>query len=100
MLNLSKSALIFIAKKRSVSVYKNMSKDELIDAINISEPAKNNKKNIFKPKKEEIKKKNTFKQKREEVKRSLIKPLRKNIFKSKRKEIKNESYETLKEEDP
>ena len=87
MLNLSKSALIFIAKKRSVSVYKNMSKDELIDAINISE-------------KEEIKKKNTFKQKREEVQRSLIKPLRKNIFKSKRKEIKKESYETLKEEDP
>ena len=56
-----------------------MSKDELTDAINISKPAKNNKKNIFKPKREEIKKKNIFKQKREEVKKSLIKPLKKNI---------------------
>ena len=44
MLNLSQSELRFIAKKRSVSRYKNMSKDELIDATNISKPAKNNKK--------------------------------------------------------
>ena len=88
MLNLSKSELRSIAKKRSASGYKNMSKDELIDAINISKIAKNNKKNIFKRKREEIKKKITFKQKREEVKKSLIKPLKKNTFQSKRKEIK------------
>ena len=50
-----------------------MSKDELISAINISKPAKNNKKNIFKPKREEIKKKNTFKSKREEIKEPRLK---------------------------
>ena len=37
-----------------------MSKDELIDAINVSKPTINNKMNIFKPKREEIKKKNIF----------------------------------------
>ena len=88
MLSLLQSELRLIAKKRSVSGYKNMSKDELISAINISKPAKNNKNNIFKPKREEIKKKNTFKSKREEIKKSLVKPLKKSIFKSKRKEIK------------
>ena len=88
MINLSKSVSRFIAEKRSVSGYKNMTKDELTDAINISKPAKNNKRNIFKLKREEIKKKNTFKSKREETKKSLMKPLKKNIFKSKRKEIK------------
>ena len=75
MLNLSKSELMLIVRKRGVKSYKNMAKDELIDAINLLKPAKDNKKNIFKPKREEIKKKNTFKQKREEVKTSLIKPL-------------------------
>ena len=56
MLNLSKSDLRFIAKKRSVSGYKNMPKDELIDRINRSKPSENNKKNIFKPKKRRNKK--------------------------------------------
>ena len=78
---MSKSELRLMAKKRSVSGYKNLSKDELISAINITKPAKNNKKNIFKSKREEIKKKNNFKSKREEIKKSLMKPLRKNIFK-------------------
>ena len=32
-----------------------MSKNELINAINISKPTKNNKKNIFKSKRKEIK---------------------------------------------
>ena len=88
MLNLSKSELRLIARKGGVKSYNNMPKDELIDPINLLKPAKDNKKNIFKPKREDIKKKNTFKQKREEVKKSLIKPLKMNIFKSKRKEIK------------
>ena len=47
-----------------------MSKNELINAINTSEPAKSNKKNIFKSKSKEIKK-------------SLMKPTKKKIFKSK-----------------
>ena len=55
MLNLSKSELRLIATKRGVSGHKSMSKDELINAINTSKPTKNNKKNIFKPKREEIK---------------------------------------------
>ena len=80
MLNLSKSELRLIAKKGSVSGYKNMSKDELISAINISKPAKNIKNNIFKLKREEIKK-NNFKSKREEIKKSLMKPSKKKIFK-------------------
>ena len=49
MLNLSKSELRSIAKRRS------MSKNELINAINISKTTKNNKKNIFKSKRKEIK---------------------------------------------
>ena len=52
-----------------------MSKNELINAINISKPIKNNKNNIFKSK-------------RKEIKKSLIKPLNKKIFKSIIKEIK------------
>ena len=49
MLNLLKSELRLIAKKkRSISGYKSMSKNELISAINTSGPAKNNRKNIFK----------------------------------------------------
>ena len=83
-----KSELRLIARKRGVKGYNNMPKDELIDAINLLKPAKDNKKNILKPKREGIKKKNTFKLKREEVKKSLTKPLKKNIFKPKRKEIK------------
>ena len=75
MLNLLKNELRLIAKKRSISGYKSMSKNELINAINISEPAKNNRKNIFKSKIKEIKK-------------SIMKPTKKKIFKSKVKEIK------------
>ena len=48
MLNLLKSELRLKAKKRSISGYKSLSKNDLIDAINTSEPAKSNKKNIFK----------------------------------------------------
>ena len=48
MLNLSKTELRSIAKKRSISVYKSMAENELINAINISKLTKNNKKNIFK----------------------------------------------------
>ena len=48
MLNLSKTELRSIAKKRSISDYKSMPKNELIIAINISKPTKNNKNNIFK----------------------------------------------------
>ena len=55
MLNLLKSELRSIAKKRSISGYKSMSKNELINAINISKPTKNNIKNIFKSKRKEIK---------------------------------------------
>ena len=47
-LNLSKNKLKSIAKKRTISDYKGMSRNELINAINISKPTKNNKKNIFK----------------------------------------------------
>ena len=48
MLNLLKSELRSIAKKRSISGYKSMSKNELIKTINLSKPSKNNNKNIFK----------------------------------------------------
>ena len=48
MLNLLKSELRLVAKKRSISGYKIMSNNELINAINTSKPAKNNRKNIFK----------------------------------------------------
>ena len=70
--NIKKFALSIkmLSLSSSVSGYKNMSKDELISAINIPNPTKNNEKNIFKPKREEIKKKNTFKTKREEIKKS------------------------------
>ena len=51
MLNLLKSELRSIARKRIISGYKSMSKNELINATNISKPAKTNKKNIFKSKK-------------------------------------------------
>ena len=43
MLSQLKSELRSISKKRSISGYKNMSKNELINAINISKPTKNNK---------------------------------------------------------
>ena len=49
MLNLLKSELRSIAKKRSINGYKSVSKNELINAIN-------NKKIIFKSKGKEIKK--------------------------------------------
>ena len=59
MLNPLKRQLRLIAKKkRSISGYKSMSKNELVNAINTSEPAKNNKKNIFKSKRKEITKLN------------------------------------------
>ena len=67
MLNLLKSELRLIAKK-GISGYKNISKNELINAINTSKPTKNNKKNIFKSK-------------RKEIKKSLMKPSKKKIFK-------------------
>ena len=51
-----------------------MSKNELINAINISKPTKNNKNNIFKSK-------------RKDIKKGLMKPSKKTIFKSKIKEI-------------
>ena len=38
MLNLSKNDLSSTAKKRTISNYKSMSKNELINAINISKP--------------------------------------------------------------
>ena len=75
MLNLLKSELRSIARKRSISGYKSMSKNELINAINISKPTKNNEKNIFKSK-------------RKEIKQSLMKPSKKKILKSIIKEIK------------
>ena len=52
-----------------------MSKNELINAIDISKPTENNKKNIFKPK-------------RKEMKESLMKTSKKMILKSIIKEIK------------
>ena len=52
-----------------------MSKNELINAINISKPTKKNKNNVFKSK-------------RKEIKKSLPKPLKNKILKSKIKEIK------------
>ena len=76
-----------------------MSKDGLISAINISKPAKNNKNNIFKPKREATKKKNTFKSKREEIKKSFIKPSKKKIFKLKIKEMKEILYDPILDRD-
>ena len=59
-----------------------MSKNELINAINISKPTKNNKKN-------------TFKSKRKEIKESLMKPSKKKILQSKIKEIKEILYDPI-----
>ena len=70
MLNLSINELRSIAKKRTLSDYKSMSKKELI--INTSKPKKNNKKNIFKSK-------------RKEIKESLMKPSKKKDSSSKNK---------------
>ena len=47
MLNLLKNELILIAKKKSISGYKSMSRNELINAIKTSEPAKNNRKKVI-----------------------------------------------------
>ena len=55
MLNLLKSELRLIAKERSISSYKTIPKNELINAINISKSTKNNIKNIFKSKRKDVK---------------------------------------------
>ena len=86
MLNLVKSELRLIAEQTSISGYKSMSRNELINAINTSEPAKNNRKNIFKSK-------------RKEIKRSLMKPTKKKILKSKIKEIKGVLYDPILDRD-
>ena len=75
MLNLLKSELRSLGKKRSIGGYKSMSKHELINAMNISKPTKNSKKNILKSKGNEIKE-------------SLMKPSKKKIPESIIKEIK------------
>ena len=86
MLNLLKSELILIVKKkRSISDYKSMSRNELINPINTSEAAKNNRKNIFKSK-------------RKEIKKILIKPSKRKILKSKMKEIKEIFYDPILDE--
>ena len=82
MFNLLKSELRLTAKRRSISGYKSMSKNELINAINTSEPAKNDRKNIFKSK-------------RKGIKKSLMKPSKKKILKSKIKEIKKILYDPI-----
>ena len=51
--NLFKSELKSAAKKRTISDYKSMSKNEVINAINLSKTTKNNKKSIFKSKRKE-----------------------------------------------
>ena len=63
-----------------------MSKNELISAINTSEPTKNNRKNVFKSK-------------RKEIKKSLMKPSKKKILKSKMKEIKKIVYDPILDRD-
>ena len=63
-----------------------MSKNELINPINTSELAKNNRKNIFKSK-------------RKEIKKSLMKPSKKKILKSKMKEIKEILYDPILDRD-
>ena len=76
MLHLSKSELRSIAKRRTICDYKSMPLiNKLINAIDISKPTKNNKNNIFKSK-------------RKEIKESLMKLSKKKIFKSSIKEIK------------
>ena len=59
-----------------------MSKNELINAINSSEPAKNNRKNIFKSK-------------RKEIQANLMKSSKKKTLKSKTKEIKELLYDQI-----
>ena len=94
-LDTKKIIKIFALSIKILNLLKIMSKNELINAINISKPTKNNKKNIFKSKIEEIKqrlmkplKKKIFKSKRKEIKESLKKPSKKKILKSIIKEIK------------
>ena len=65
MLNLSKSDLRLIARKRGVKSYNNMPKDELIDAIDLLKPAKDNKKYIFLNQKEKRSKRRTLLNKQE-----------------------------------
>ena len=60
--------------------------NELINSINKSEPGKNNRKNIFKSK-------------REEIKKSLMKASKKKILKSKMKEIKEILYDPILDRD-
>ena len=74
MLSLLKGELRLIAKERGVRSYKRIPKDELINAINTLEPAKNSRKSVFKSK-------------RNRVKKSLMEPSKKKILKSKMKEI-------------
>ena len=81
-----KSELRLTAKKRNISGYKSMSKNELINAINISESTKNNKNNIFKLK-------------RKKIKKSLVKPSKKKIFKSRTKEFKEILYDPILDRD-
>ena len=87
-----------------------MTKNELINAINMSKPTKNNKNNIFKPKRKEIKKNpmkplksnnknNIFKSKRKEIKKSLIRLSKKKILKSIIKEIKEIFYDPILDRD-
>ena len=71
------------AKKRTISDYKYMCKNELINANKISKPRKTNKKN-------------NFKSKRKEIKESLMKFSTKKILKSKIKEIKKILYQPIK----
>ena len=75
-----------VNSKKSISGYKSMSKNELINAINTCEPAKNNRKSIFKSK-------------RKEIKKSLMKPSKKKILKSKMKEIKEILYDPILDRD-
>ena len=72
MLNLLKSELRLIAKNRSISGYKSMSKNELINVINTSKPTKNNKKNIFKSKRKKDQKK-SMKPSKNKILKSIIK---------------------------
>ena len=65
MLNLSKSELRLIARKRGVKRYNNMPKDELIDAIDLLKPSKHNKKKIFLNQKEKRSKRRTLLNKQE-----------------------------------
>ena len=79
MLNLLKSELRSITKKRSINDYKSISKNGLINAIN--------NKQIM------------FKSKRKEIQKSLMKPSKKKILKSKMKEIKEILYDPILDRD-